>query len=167
MTYSNKQLDRLEYLIQDRWVVPDHRETFFNFQKALADIESASELYQFAANYNRDAGSENLKYVVFHPLCDKGTLLLTYYFGRPDFYYKLQKQQKPFIGDQLREFSFLRMIEDMVRMGSFASNGIRFNPTDVGPRHINFLLKEGSELIPTFMREPSEGESIEILKLKH
>jgi len=62
MSYSTRQLERLTYLVRDLWLVPDHRESHHNYYRALGEVESASELHQYAAHYHRGGGPGHLAF---------------------------------------------------------------------------------------------------------
>jgi hypothetical protein len=163
MRYSNEQLDRLKYLVNDRWVTDDDEKSKREFDRVLAQVESPYELHQYAANFNWDGGFAELEKVIKHPLCDKGTALMIYFAGGAVTLYNRQHQNKELIGEQPLLLAFLKEIETKVKRNEFKSDCIKFDPTNTRGR--NFLSKPGAELIPPHMKQPTEGEAIELLNL--
>ena len=164
MRFTEKQLNRVSYLVSGSYlVVDDPIETERNLTRALAEIESPEELHLFAANYVWECGIELLKRILFHPLCDKGTGMLIYFTARPEFLYRRFQEGEPFLGDQSKWFGFLKMIEKICARDNFPSKRIRVNPTAVA--HRNALEKPGSELIPAIMKTPTEGEPVETFRV--
>jgi len=161
MNYSKEQLRRLHYLLSDQWVSDDIEQTEREFQRVLAQIDSPYELHQFAGNFNWDGGFAEMQDVLRHPLCDKGTGLMIYYVGGAPFLYSKLNASKPLILDQSLRFEFLKEIERMFERGEFRHSWIKFDPTNARGR--NFLQKKGAEFIPPYMKQPTEGEEVEIL----
>jgi hypothetical protein len=164
MACTEDQLRRIRYLLYDEWVEADPQTTQANLDRALAQVQTSEELHQFAANFNWDTGADVLEKVVKHPLCDKGTALMIYFLGKPEWYYNHLRRGKSLIGDQPKMLAFLQSIERMVSRGEFTSSNIAFDPTRVRGV-LNSLAREGADLVPDYMKQPLVGEGIELLKL--
>lgn len=162
MSLSPEQLKRIGYLVRDKWVGENELESYTKFHQALSEVTAPEELHQFAANFNRDCGHDALFSVLRHPLCDKGTALLIYFYATPAYFYRHRQQGIPFRVDEVKTFMFLLAIERLVEMGWFKSNLIKVDPANIHGR--NHLEKNGANLIPAFMKQPSEGIEVEILR---
>jgi hypothetical protein len=163
--YSAGQMERMRKLIYDEWVVFDPIVTKLNFHQLLTSIEAPEELHQYAGNFNWDCGCEEMESVVSHPQCDRGTAFLIYHLAAPAVIYRRVQSGKFLLPGNITTIAFLRTIEEMVREADFSSNRIRFDASKwrFRSRTINFLTREGTDLIPDYMKTPTSGEEVEIL----
>jgi len=162
--YTDEQIRRINYLLTDQWVTEDDSQTQQNLDRVLGQIESPLELHQFAGNFNWDCGHTELEKVIRHPLCDKGTALMIYFLGRPEWFYNHLQKGRAMIGEQPLLFAFLKEIEGMVERGEFRSSRIKFNPTELKGK-TNSLNREGANLVPAFMKHPIDGEDVKIVNM--
>ena len=167
MNYSEKQLERLKYLLLDHWVSEDPIASEKNLDQALSAIENSSELHQFAGNFNADGGIDVLRKIINHPLCDKGTALMIYCMGRPGYYYRQLEKRKSLRPSQQEVFELLQEIEEKYQANEFTFSSIKFDPHDAVGQD---LLKEssanpGNRLVPEIMSNPTPGEFVEIIEI--
>lgn len=167
MNYSKKQINRLNYLLMDEWVVDDPDESEKNLISALSEIESSEELHQFAGNFNSDGGVDVLRKVINHRLCDKGTALMIYHLLRPGYYYRQLDKGKPFMPDQQDAFDLITEIEERCKKNAFSQSAINFDPHNSRGRD---LLKEdsanpGNRLVPEMMKNPTPGKEVEFIEI--
>ena len=165
MAYSDDQIRRIKYVVKDEWVSGDKETSQRNLERALQEIESPSELHQMAAACSWDTGPGVLEKLIRHPLCDKGTALMIYFLGKPEWYYSHLSQGRRLIGDQPTVFEFLKAIERMVEGEKFRVGQVRFDPRKVRGA-FDSLSKEGADRVPAFMKcEIDQGPEIEVLKI--
>jgi Domain of unknown function (DUF4274) len=108
-----------------------------NVTRALAKnnptkLESADELHQFAHQVNWDVGCKSLLQLIEHPLCDRGTALLVYWNGSPEYYLQFTnsteaKAAKADVGN----FKLLEKIEQKLLAKTFASEMFRFDACEL------------------------------------
>src|SRR5882724_11497538 len=70
MSLSESQLNRVQRMTRDEWESEDELWQFF---ETVTDTE---ELHLYADGFNWDTGVEELRRVIRHPLCDRGTAFL-------------------------------------------------------------------------------------------
>jgi hypothetical protein len=93
MKLSPEQAERVRYLLDGDWHVDDAEsdqvpEYWVEFDRALSQVETPEELHEFVDRWNWDGGSEPIRRVLAHPLCDRGTALMVYWRLEPIFYLK-------------------------------------------------------------------------------
>ncbi len=154
MAVSEERREVIARLVEDLW---DAEEEFDQFFATVTDPE---ELHLFAYHFNMDTGVGELRKVVRHPLCDRGTLLLIYWRLSPGFFLSDQADgsDNPAEADQR---DLLDEAERRYRAGA-ASAVVRFDPR----RFRGNDLIAGNERygglprVPPVMLEPSPGESV-------
>ncbi len=123
--------------------------------------------HQVAWNWNWDAGTEPLQWIVRQPACDQGTALLIYWYGGPRYYAKYTTRDE--VSVYLREgYDFLMEIERRYLDNAYTRQEIAFNPhADTGHSEKGFdWTAEYANLpnrrpIPEAMYEPSPGRDVE------
>jgi hypothetical protein len=160
--FTAQQIERIREIVLDKWVAANSGESLARLMQLLAQVESSLELHQIAANLSWDTGFNVLEKVITHPLCEKGTALMIYFLGKPHWYYQHLQKGKPLIGDQPQSFAFLQRIEQSVMNQQFCIGVIGFDPTKVRG-NFDSSMKEGAELVPSFMKCLIQGEDVEIL----
>ena len=135
MSLTPEQLARVNYLADDQWAAEDRTEaeSWADFDRTLA-VMSAEELHAFVDRMNWDGGpTDRLGRVMAHPLCDRGTVLMMYWRGRPTFFLPYETRER--VGDELwpaalETFDLLREIERRFAAGDYVSAEIAFDPAN-------------------------------------
>ncbi len=109
-------------MFQDEWESADELWQFFE------TVTDAEELHLYADGFNWDTGVEELRRVVRHPLCDKGTALLIYWRGAPGWYprYAARSEIRP--PDQVDQYELLGEIEQKIIGGHFRTHLFHYDP---------------------------------------
>ena len=165
MKYSEVQIRRITCFATDQWVCDDAEESDHALEKILRQVESPFELHQMAANFNWDTGHGPMEKIIEHPFCEKGTALMIYFLGKPEWYYRHLQNGRPLIGDQPVTFEFLKKIEEGIEHGRFEDGKIKFDPRRVR-NSMDSLGRPGAELVPPFMKCTLEaGEDVEVIRV--
>ncbi len=138
MNLSSEQQVRLEKLLYE---VESERE----FLQLFAQVEDKYELHELASSMNWDGGYFELNQVLNHPNLDKGTALLLYWYGEPEYFADYSDLDKVEDCNRMNGL-FVKAVETKLLDDNFKSNSIRFDP--IVDRGINKLqqkkLKENS-----------------------
>ena len=158
MAAPPERRDVIARLVEDRWDTEDEFNQFF------ATVAGAEELHLFAYHFNMDTGVGELRKVVRHPLCDRGTLLLVYWRLSPGFFYSDRANG----GENLTKTDqreLLDEVEQRYLSGEYASEVVRFDP-----RHFRGAdLVAGNEVpgglsrVPPALFTPSPGAVVQPL----
>ena len=120
MELTAEQKARIEYLLYEC-------EDDAVFARTLAQISSPAELHAFAYDFNWDCGVEELRAVLEHPLCDRGTALMIYWLGDPMYFADFSTADD--VPDVNRDgYRFIKFVESQLVADRFTSNEIRFDP---------------------------------------
>jgi hypothetical protein len=168
MPLSEKQIDRLKFLLREVWESTDDKKTQIGlFRDELANVQSAEELHQFALCYNWDDGAERLESVINHPLCDQGTALLVFWVGEPWCFYAPADRPAAEHGSR-PTYNLLKLIEQKYLANEFKKQTIKVDPSKIDG--LNYLKiqadwqREGYKWIPLGMTWPSSGQTVARLK---
>lgn len=120
MSLTEKQKQRIDYLLYD---AGDENE----FLRKFAEITSKEELHHLAENTNWDGGYFALEQIISHPALDRGTALLLYWYGEPQYFTKYAKADD--VEECNREnYIFVKKVEEMLLDNIFKTNEITFDP---------------------------------------
>ena len=122
MALSESQLQRVRRMSQDEWESEDEFRQFFE------TITDAEELHLFADDFNWDTGVEELRRVIRHPLCDRGTAFLIYWRGSPGWYARYSDRSQTDNPDDAIHYDLLLEIEQKIIGGRFHSYRFRYDP---------------------------------------
>ena len=122
MALSDSQLRRIERLCRDEWESEDEFSRFFD---SAVDSE---ELHLFAGGFNWDGGVEELRRLIRHPLCDRGTALLIYWRAGPRWFAQYRDRSEAYNPDVAEQFDLLQEIEQKVLAGHFGQCRFPYDP---------------------------------------
>lgn len=122
MALSESQIQRVRRMSQDEWESEDELWQFFE------TVTDAEELHLYADGFNWDCGVEELRRVIRHPLCDRGTAFLIYWRGAPGWYARYGDRSETRNPDQADHFDLLREIEQKVLSGHFRLKRFHYDP---------------------------------------
>jgi hypothetical protein len=122
-------------------------------------LQDPVELHALAYNWNWDGGLETLFAIVRHPLCDRGTALLVYWYTSPVWVYRTYADESEVAGPYERQqYRLIKEIESRYTEGFYQNQGIRFDPnTDWPEPYRGEALKQP---IPTLLLEASPGKKV-------
>jgi hypothetical protein len=109
-------------MVRDEW---ESEEELHEFLDTATDPE---ELHLYADGFNWDTGVGELRRVIRHPLCDRGTAMLIYWRGSPGYMARFAERPETRIPDQADHFDLLREIEQKVIAGHFRSRRFPYDP---------------------------------------
>jgi hypothetical protein len=109
-------------MFQDEWECEDELWQFFE------TVTDAEELHLYADGFNWDTGVEELRRVIRHPLCDRGTAILIYWRGAPGWYARYADRSETRNPDQADHFDLLREIEQKIIGGHFRTRRFHYDP---------------------------------------
>lgn len=131
---------------------------------AIETLQTAEELHLYAWNYNWDSGIDSMRRVIHHPLCDKGTALLIYWYAGPGYLYQFltRDEVSEYIRDQ---YDFLMELEQKYLSGAYQSEAITFDPAHDEGTGTNWT-KEYAKIpkkrqIPAEMYQPTKGQQFQ------
>ncbi|WP_298521073.1 DUF4274 domain-containing protein [uncultured Kordia sp.] len=104
-----------------------HGEPFTKFRWKKETVPSTTEeIHQLAKHYNWDNGSKFLKWAIKQPNCDKGTALLIYWLGSPEWYsqFASKKEVDSWAQDG---YALLAAIEKRMKKDDFKTYNYKFN----------------------------------------
>ena len=104
MPTTEERRELIARLVEDLWETEDEFDHFFT------TVTDPEELHLFAYHFNMGTGVAELRKVVRHPLCDRGTLLLIYWRLSPGFFYSEVK-----VGDYPSEADQRALMEEAER----------------------------------------------------
>ena len=157
------QIERIEYLATDAWVVDsgspdDDTVSNANFTRVL-NAMSSIELHHFACNFNWDCGTDELAAVVDHPDCDAGTALMIFWLGQPAHYFRAHKRNK-LTESETPVFAWLDSIARRLVSGDFSCCNIACDPFDIMGQPFATGSDRERELIDARLYDKLQGESI-------
>jgi hypothetical protein len=117
---TQERRELIARLVEDRWDSEGEFDQFF------ATITDPEELHLFAYHFNMDTGIGELRKVVQHPLCDRGTLLLVYWRLSPGWFYAAGMEITS--SAQQEQHALLKDVEQRFLMDEHASAVIFFDP---------------------------------------
>jgi hypothetical protein len=109
-------------MFQDEWESEDELWQFFE------TVTDSEELHLYADGFNWDTGVEELRRVIRHPLCDRGTAFLIYWRGAPGWYAQYTDRTETRNPDQADHFDLLREIEQKIISGHFRTHRFHYDP---------------------------------------
>jgi len=134
MNLSDEQKKRIEYLLYE---AEDEKQFLSEFSKLV----TKEELHELAENINWDGGYFDLEQVIKHPVLDRGTALLLYWYGEPQYFTKYSKAEE--VEECNREtYIFIKKLEKMLMENKFKTNEIAFDPV----KHLNMNLLQQKKL---------------------
>lgn len=134
MNLSDAQKERIEYLLYE---AEDENQFLSEFNK----IATKEELHELAQNINWDGGYFELEQIISHPNIDRGTALLLYWYGEPQYFTKYSSAEE--VEECNRQnYIFIKKVERMLLENDFKSNEIPFNPV----QHLNMNLIQQKKL---------------------
>ncbi len=160
-----EQVRRVIAFVTDEWV--DEREDDEVTARALdalfGALESPLELHFCAIGFNWDTSVDELRRLVDHPLCDRGTALAIFWLGQPAHHYAgpLSRMAE----DELAVRRLLEAIERRYDGRGYASEEIRFDPAHAGGEDLTISARElvsPDRPVPLSLFEPSPGTVPEI-----
>src|SRR5437868_15390451 len=113
MPLTEAQLKRVQRMFRDEW---ESETELWQFFETVTDAE---ELHLYANGFNWDTGVGELRRVVRHRLCDRGTALLIYWRGNPGFFARFADRSETINPDQADQFDLLQEIEQKIIAGHF------------------------------------------------
>jgi len=122
MPLSDSQLQRVQRMFRDEWESEDELLQFF---ETVTDPE---ELHLYADGFNWDTGVEEMRRVIRHPLCDRGTALLIYWRGAPGYYARYADRSETPNPDRADHYDLLREIEQKIIAGHFRMHHFHYDP---------------------------------------
>jgi len=122
-------------------------------------LQDPVELHALAFSWNWDAGFEPLFGIIRHPLCDRGTALLVYWYASPVWVYQAYADESEIAGAYERQrYRLIKEIEEKYTAGFYRNQRFRFDPnTDWSEPYRGEVLKQP---IPPLLREPSPGRKV-------
>jgi hypothetical protein len=174
---TNEQRSRIRYLLNDEWVSdtgsPDDEDVSQRRFKAVLAKMGTEELHHFAMHFNWDCGIDELRHVLDHQKCDRGTALMIFWAGGPGYYYQYGSRDD--VPEHERDaYDFLKEIEAKYMANGFARQTIRIDPRSIRidpanmkrlDRTASYKAQGGAKRVPPLMFEPSPGDELEPLKL--
>jgi hypothetical protein len=128
-------------------------------------LQTAVELHQLAWNWNWDDSQNIPLQIVRHPLCDRGTALLIYWYAGPRWYYQFANRDEVAAKKawSLPHYDLVKEIEERYIVGGYAQGEIAFDPSnDEGIDWIaEYEDEESKQVIPEIMKEPSPGRRLD------
>jgi hypothetical protein len=109
-------------MFQDEWESEDELWQFFE------TVTDSEELHLYADGFNWDTGVEEMRRVIEHPLCDRGTALLIYWRGAPGWYARYTDRSETRNPDQADHYDLLREIEQKIIGGHFHTLRFPYDP---------------------------------------
>jgi hypothetical protein len=152
MPTTPERRELIARLVEDQW---DTEQEFDQFFASVADPE---ELHLFAAHFNMDTGVGEIRKVVRHPLCDRGTLLLVYWRLSPGWFYSEEGSgiRSPAEAEQ---YDLFKEAERRYLAAALTETGLRFDPRSF--RGGNLIADNeqygGLPRVPPTMFGPSPG----------
>ena len=103
------------------------------FAETLALVDNPYELHNVAIKYGWDAkGEEKLQSILNHPLCDKGTALMTWWRCESiDFIYKQEEDVEYLHINKRYMYEFLKKVEALYLADNFNTNEIKYDPLEI------------------------------------
>jgi len=108
-------------MARDEW---ESSEELWQFFETITDAE---ELHLYADGFNWDTGVEELRRVIRHPLCDRGTAFLIYWRGAPGFMARYADRSETRSPEQANHYDLLREIEQKMMDGQFKTHHFRYD----------------------------------------
>jgi hypothetical protein len=146
MFLTDEQLARIDFLLHEC-------EDDAVYVETLLRIESSAELHALAQQINWDGGLDKLNAVVDHPLCDRGTALMIYWFSEPMYFADFTSDDVvPDVNQPLKRF--LNRVETKLMTEHFKSNTISFDPMS----NLNVVQRrkiENVASIPSALKRPN------------
>ena len=106
--------------------------------KRHGEVDTREKLHIFATHYNWDDGFEIPKWIINHPLCDRGTALMMYWCVAPGYFSKYaDRKEIPTTGWHIQQYDLLQEIEEKYLMGFYKHNTILINPRHDRSNSIN------------------------------
>src|SRR5437868_6949980 len=95
-------------------------------RRALARLGSPEELYQLAWNWNWDDGCAVPRWIIRHPLCDRGTALRVYWTAAPGWYRQYSDRHEMEVGRsyELDGYDLVKEIEERLLAGAYGHSDI-------------------------------------------
>lgn len=125
-----------------------------DFNPLERELNTPEKLHEFAARYNWDDGLEVPRWIVNHPLCDRGTALMMYWLAGPRYYCQYAtRDDVPHSGWNLQHYDLLREIEEKYLNGFYQHQTILFNP-----RHDLLNGMEGYDWTQDYADKPLRKE---------
>jgi hypothetical protein len=109
-------------------MVRDERKSEDELHRFFDTATDAEELHLYADGFNWDCGIGELRRVIRHPLCDRGTAFLIYWRGAPGFMAQFADRSETCNPDQAEHYDLLREIEEKVMAGHFQTHRFRYDP---------------------------------------
>jgi hypothetical protein len=109
-------------MFRDEW---ESEEELWRFFDTISDAE---ELHLYADGFNWDTGVEEMRRVIRHPLCDRGTARLIYWRGAPGYYARFSDRSETRNPDQADHYDLLREIEQKISAGHFRTHRFVYDP---------------------------------------
>jgi hypothetical protein len=122
MALSEAQLRRVERMCRDEWESESELCQFFD------SVTDAEELHLYASGFNWDCGFGELRRVIQHPLCDRGTARLIYWRAGPRYFAKYRDRSEAYCPDVADQFDLLQEIERKVIAGEFKTYRFPYDP---------------------------------------
>lgn len=145
MKLTDTQNSRIESLLYE---IEEEDE----YIRVLSEIKDKNELHELARNTNWDGGYFELNAIIDHQVLDKGTALLLYWFGEPEFFAKYKDSPEE-LEYQQEGFQLVKRLENMLLNRTFVSNEIRFDPVkDRGLNKIQEKKLKANEGIPEVLK---------------
>jgi hypothetical protein len=113
-------------MFRDEWESEAELHQFFE------TITDAEELHLYANGFNWDTGVGELRRVIRHSLCDRGTALLIYWRGGPGFYARFADRSETINPDQADTYDLLQEIEQKIIAGHFHTRHFTYDPKNDG-----------------------------------
>jgi hypothetical protein len=134
-------------MARDEWESKEELSRFFE------SISDAEELHLYADGFNWDTGVEQMRRVIQHPLCDRGTALLIYWRGAPGYYARFGDRAETRNPDQADHYDLLQEIEQKVTSGEFPTRRFIYDPKSDRGRDMTAEHNKGPQkrLIPAEM----------------
>lgn len=161
--YSDAQMRRIKRLAFDDYADANERSTL------VRAIETAEELHQVALWYNYDGFEvSELREIIDHPLCAKGTALMIYWGLQPYYLYRQQEKKKTLPPELQKTLPLLKNIERRVFEGLFGDSPIAFSTFNILGRPLSDddAYKPGIRLVPVWMKVDIAGKTLERQKIE-
>jgi len=109
-------------MARDEWEASNELWQFFD------TVTDSEELHLYADGFNWDTGVKEMRRVIQHPLCDRGTAFLIYWRGAPGFMARFADRSETRNPDQADHFDLLCEIEQKMIAGDFKTYQFQYDP---------------------------------------
>ena len=155
MPTTPERRELIARLVEDQW---DSEQEFDQFFASVTDPE---ELHLFAYHFNMDTGVGELRKVVRHPVCDRGTLLLIYWRLSPGWFYSDEGAgtRSP---AEVEQHELFNEVERRYLASAPTATDMRFDPRSFrgGDLIAGNEQYGGLPRVPPAMFEPSPGVAV-------